>query len=114
MKSALTKYKGDDRKILLQVNHIAQQSKAEMDKIRTTPELEAAYVEAEAAYKEYYNARQETINVSNDIGAGDSLHPLATNVFAAAIKRVQEIDGEIRIFEPDDPCVTGKFSKTMP
>ena len=42
------------------------------------------------------------------------MHPLATDEFSKAIKQVQQINGEIKIFEPDDPHVTGKFSQTMP
>lgn len=41
------------------------------------------------------------IKTSNDIGEGDPLHPLATNVFSKEIERVQVIDNEIKIFELD-------------
>jgi len=34
---------------------------------------------------------QEVIKISNDIGEGDPMHPLATNVFSKEIKRVQVI-----------------------
>ena len=46
------------------------------------------------------------IKTSNDIGEGDPMHPLATTVFSKEIKRVQVIENEIKIFEPDDPKVT--------
>ena len=85
-----------------------------MDKIRTTLDLEEAYKEVETAWSEYRTIRQEVIRTSNDIGEGDPMYPLATNVFSKALKRVQVIDNEIKIFEPDDSHVTGKFSKTMP
>ena len=49
------------------------------------------------------------IKTSNDIDEGDPMHPLATNVFSKEIKRVQVIYNEIKIFEPDDPKVTGVF-----
>jgi hypothetical protein len=51
------------------------------------------------------------IKTSNDIGEGDPMHPLATNVFSNEIKRVQVIDNEIKIFEFDDPKVTGVFKR---
>jgi len=103
LKSALSKAKGMDQETRLHVNRIAQQSKQDMEKIRSTPELEAAYEQAETAWGEYRTVRQEVIRTSQAIGEGDPLHPLMTGPFSDAIKRVQVIDNEIKIFEPDDP-----------
>ena len=49
----------------------------------------------------------KAIENSQNIGEGDPLHPLATNVFLKEIKRVQVIDIEIKIFEPYDQEITG-------
>lgn len=60
--------------------------------IYSTPELEKAYEQAEAAWSEYRTARQEVIRISQTIGEGDPLHPLMRGPFSDAIKRVQVID----------------------
>jgi len=75
--------------------------------VRSTPELEKAFKEAETVWSEYRVARQEVITTSPLIGEGDPLHPLATSPLSQAIKRVQVIDNEIKIFQPDAQEVTG-------
>jgi len=60
-------------------------------KNQNNPVLERAYEKAETAWSEYRTIRQEVIKISNDIGEGDPMHPLATNVFSKEIKRVQVI-----------------------
>ena len=50
--------------------------------------------------------RQEVIRTSQAIGEGDPMHPLMHGPFSDAIKRVQVIDNEIKIFEPDNQEVT--------
>ena len=93
------------------INLIAHESKANLDKVRTTPELEKAFEEAETVWSEYRTARQEVITTSPLIGEGDPLHPLATSLLSQAIKRVQVIKNEIKIFEPDAQEITGVFPK---
>jgi hypothetical protein len=67
-------------------------------KIRSTLELEKAYEDAETAWCEYRAVRQGVIRTSRDIGEGDLLNPLMRGPFTTAIKRVQVIDNEIKIF----------------
>ena len=81
----------------MQINHLVQISKSDMEEIRSNPSLETAYKSAETAWEEYRTARQETIKTSQEIGEGDLLHPLATNVFSNQVKRVQVIDNDIKI-----------------
>ena len=113
MKSALSKAQGLDQDGGMLVNRIAQESKEDINKIRSTPDLEKALESAETAWSEYRTVRHDVIRTANDIGAGDPMHPLATNEFSKEIKRVQVIDNEIKILEPDNPHVTGTYVKAM-
>lgn len=63
------------------------------------------------AMSEYRTEWQEVIRTTQEIGEGDPLHPLMRNEFSMAIKQVQVIDNEIRLFEPDDPKVTSAYLK---
>jgi len=115
MKSAPSKAQGGDMDLKMAINSIAQQSKADIEKVRTTPELEKAYQEAEADYQEYRTARQEVINTSQDIGEGDPQQLYSGSPFSRAIRRVQ-VDretNEIKILEPDDPEITGAYEMTI-
>lgn len=111
MAAAESKADGMDANIKMAVNRLAQQSKADIEKARTTPELDAAYQTAETAWQNYRNARQEAIRTSIEIGEGDPQQIYMTGPFARALKRVQ-IDKdtqEIQIFDPADPAATGVF-----
>jgi len=112
LKAALSNTSGLDDDARLQVNHMAQQSKAELEKIRTTPELEAAYEEAQAVYDEYRAVRDEVARTSKDIGEGDPYHPLSISPFTKALKRVRWEGEELKIYDADDPEVTGVYPKS--
>ena len=96
-----------------EMNLIAQESKGKLEKVRSTPAFEKAVAEAETVWSEYKNKRQELIRTSQDIGEGDPTDPLMHSVFSHAIKRVQVIDNEIKIFDPDAPEVTGVIKKNQ-
>ena len=49
------------------------------------------------------------ITAPQDMGSGDTLHPLMTGPFSEALKWVQVIDNEIKIFELGDIEITGKI-----
>ena len=57
MKSAVTKAKHLDTDARMKVNRIAQQSKRDMQEIRSTPGMAKAYEHAEEAWTEYRAAR---------------------------------------------------------
>ena len=101
------KSKGNTLDERIKFSGIAQTAKADLEKIRSTPELEKAYEDAETVYKEYRTARQDLINTSIDIGGGDPTSPWLYTAFSQAIKQVQDINGELVFFEPDDPHITG-------
>ena len=68
-------------------------------------------MQAETVWKEFRTARQEVIRTSRDIGEGDPQQIYSGSPFAQAIKRVQVIDDEIKIFGQDALEVTGIFVK---
>ena len=48
-----------------------------------------------------------------EIGEGDPTHIFATGPFSQAIKRVQVVNDEIKVYDPDAPEVTGVYMKDM-
>ena len=87
----------------MKVNRLVKQAERDLDKIRITPEIEAAA-------KEYDDAWQW---LSTDVNEARTIAPLLNldmdimsgNPLASTIRRINFVTREI--LEPDDPRITG-------
>ncbi len=63
--------KSSDPDVRMVLNRYEQQAKQDIEKVRTTPDIEKAEQEAQTDWENYGAARQELIRTAQDIGEGE-------------------------------------------